>query len=84
MVSFESRINADYFYIDMIKDAIVSVSRSLSRFGSVVELFWCFGCLVHIATVRFHGATTAITITRHYKQLESFIILFMVYVTDIV
>jgi hypothetical protein len=32
-VSFGSRINADYCNIDMIKDAIVSVSKSLSRFG---------------------------------------------------
>lgn len=55
VVSFGSRINADYCNIDMIKDAIVSVSKSLSRFGWVVELFWCFGCLVRIATVRFQA-----------------------------
>jgi hypothetical protein len=27
-MSFESRINADYFDVDMIKDAIINVSRS--------------------------------------------------------
>lgn len=59
VVSFGSRTNADYCNIDMIKDAIISVSKSLSRFGWVVELFWCFGC---IATVRFQARLQATTL----------------------
>jgi hypothetical protein len=71
----------------MIKDAIVSVSRSPSRFGWVVELFWCFGCLARIATVRFHGATAAIT---YYPASQAIrIVYYFIYwsffdVTDIV
>ena len=38
LISFGSRINADYCNIDMIKDAIVSVSKSLSRFGWVCRV----------------------------------------------
>lgn len=73
VVSLGSRINADSCNIDMIKDAIINVSNSLSRFGWVVELFWCFGwhCDREVSS-----ATKTTNITRHDKQLNLLFILF--------